>query len=107
MLGGFAYLVLVILDLATTTVLLRGYPDQAVEANGFLAKVLHIHGFEGLWLVKFGGALLAVGLYAVVRYAYRSTKVQNLADTGLVASCVLQAAIVLVNIVGFARIITA
>ena len=103
-LGGFAYLVLVLLDLVTTTVLLRGFPGQAFEANGFLAGILEAHGFLGLWLVKSAGALVALGLYLVVRFGYTSARVRRFADTALVASCTIQGAIVLVNIIGFANL---
>lgn len=103
-LGGFAYLVLALLDLVTTTVLLRGFPHQAMEANGLLAGILAEHGFLGLWLVKFSGALLALGLYLVVRYGYTSPRVRGVADTALVATCTIQGAIVLVNILGFANL---
>lgn len=104
-LGGFAYLMLVVMDLVTTTVLLRGFPAHAREANTFLSDVLDQHGFLGLWLVKFGGAILALGLYLVVRLGYEgSPRVRGFADTALVASCTIQAAIVLVNIIGFANL---
>lgn len=104
-LGGFAYLILVVLDLVTTTVLLRGFPHHARETNGFLSDVLDQHGFFGLWAIKFGGGLLALGLYLVVRFGYASPRIRGLADTALVASCTIQGAIVLVNIVGFANLV--
>lgn len=104
-LGAFSYLVLVILDLATTTVLLRGYPGRAGEANGVAAGLIESHGFGGLWAVKLAAAALLVAGYAALRARYarhaRHARRRGVLDVGLVASCVVQGAVVLVNIGAF------
>lgn len=100
-LGVYAYLCLVIVDLATTTILLRQFPDQAREANQFLAAQMEAGGFGALWVWKLAGAALVVLLYGAVRAFSHSARMRRLVDAGLVASCAVQGAVVLVNIAGF------
>jgi len=107
-LGIWAYVGLVLVDLASTTIMLRAFPAQAGEANGVMARVLDAYGIAGLWAVKLAGAALVVGLFLGVR-AYgrsRGPAVRRGANVALVACSVVQAAVVLVNIVGFARVVS-
>lgn len=101
-LAAFAYLVLVIQDLATTTVLLRGFPGRVGEANAFTEAILSASGFAGLWAWKLFAAALVVLTYAAVRVRFPAPRARSVTDTGLVACCVLQGAVVLSNLGTFA-----
>ncbi|HLE97083.1 MAG TPA: DUF5658 family protein [Candidatus Thermoplasmatota archaeon] len=104
-LAGYAYVILVILDLVTTTILLRAFPEQARESNGLLAGVIDGYGLAGLWGVKMGAAAVLVGIYLVMRNWHRGRASRAVLDTGIVASCVVQGAIVLSNLAGFLTLI--
>lgn len=103
-LAAFAYLVLVIQDLATTTVLLRAFPSQVGEANGFMAAILATSGFAGLWAWKLGAGVAVVLVYVGARARFRSVRSRKVTDSGLALSCALQGAVVLSNLGAFVAV---